>query len=79
MEKEHKPVFDMTQEELDNHLRPTVERVVAETFALGLPVSYQDERCPTDAHFIHEYGDGKQFLVLLDEVAMTHTVIRQLE
>ena len=62
MEKEHKPVFDMTQEELDNHLRPTVERVVAETFALGLPVSYQDERCPTNLHFIHEYEDGRQLL-----------------
>jgi hypothetical protein len=78
MEKDHKPIFDMTQEELDNHLRPTAEEAVAKRFRLGLPVSYRDDRCPTAAHFIHEYEDGRKFLVLLNESTMKYTTIRQL-
>jgi len=68
----------MTQDELDEHLRPAMEKAVADAFAKNLYVSYHDERCPSPAHFIHEYKDGKQFLILQDEYKMKYTVVRQL-
>ena len=69
----------MTQHELDEHLLLTTKEAIARRFASNLPVSYHDERCPTDSHFIYEYRDGRKFLVLQDEFTMNYKAISQLE
>lgn len=73
-----KSVFDMTQKELDVLLQPVTEAAISKRFEKGLPVAYQDERCPSDLHFIYEYKDGSQFLVLQHQNELSETVIKRL-
>jgi len=73
-----KPVFDMTIEELEAHLKPVTEKVIQDTFNKDLPISYRDERCPTAAHYVHEYRDGRVQLVVFDTETRETTVVKNL-
>ncbi len=74
-----KSVFELTQEDLDVRLLPLMNDAIAKRYDKGLPVSYRDDRCPTAWHFIHEYADGKKFLVQLDEATRDFGTIQQLD
>lgn len=76
--KAFKSVFDMTTEELEEHLKSATEKIIQETFDKDLPISYQDERCPTPAHYIHEYKDGRTQLVLFNSNTRESTVVKEL-
>ena len=60
-------IFDLTPEQEAARLQPATDQVKATIFAHGLPLVYQDERCPTDDYFIHEYEDGRVYLMLLKD------------
>ena len=76
--KDYKPVFDMTPVELEQHLRPLTEKAITKRFDMNLPISYQDERCTTSSHFIHEYKDGQKFLVKFNDTTRESAVVKQL-
>ena len=59
-------VFELTAEEEKERLQAVTGRLKKEIYAKGLPILYQDDRCPTDYHFIQEYQDGKTYLVKFD-------------
>lgn len=62
-----KSVFELSDEELQERLRPTFEAVKQQKFAKGGYITYHDPvLCPTDDHMIHEYRDRKE-LVKLDD------------
>jgi hypothetical protein len=68
------PIFDLTDEQLRERLRPTAEAVRRETFAKGGYLTYYDPSlCPTKKHFVHEYSDRKE-LVLIDQNYQEHFV-----
>ena len=68
MEKDDrsKSVFDLRPEEMQERFRNRLEELQKEVFDKGLPITYQDGRCPTDDHFIREYADGRLHLTLFD-------------
>jgi hypothetical protein len=56
-------IFDLSQEELRERLRPTSERIKQEAFAKNSYFTYYDPSvCPTTAHAIHEYRDRKELM-----------------
>lgn len=65
-QKNNGSVFDLSSEEREARLEPVTDQVARDLFAKGLPLTYRDERCPTDDHFIQEYEDGRIHLVLFD-------------
>jgi hypothetical protein len=68
------PIFGLTDEQLRERLRPTAEAVRRETFATGGYLTYYDPSlCPTKKHFVHEYSDRKE-LVLMDQNYQEHFV-----
>jgi hypothetical protein len=73
-----KSIFDLTPEEREAGLKVGTAAAVAAAFEKGLPVAYRDERCPSVNHFVHEYADGRQFLVLLDVDTGKEEVIKEL-
>jgi hypothetical protein len=73
-----KSIFDLTPEERPARLQPATDQVKKDIFAAGLPLVYQDDRCPTDSYFIHEYEDGRTYLMLMDIDNRTFTFITDL-
>jgi hypothetical protein len=59
-------VFDLTDAEEKARLQAVTDKLKKELYAKGLPMVYQDSRCPSENHFIREFEDGRVQLVLLD-------------
>jgi len=67
-------IFELTEEEFRERLRPTAEAVIKEKFAKGGYFTYYDPAvCPTSAHTVHEYRDRKE-LVWIDHNWKEHFV-----
>lgn len=68
------PVFNLSDEQLQERLRPKAEAVRRDKFAKGGYLSYYDPSvCPTPHHAIHEYSDRKE-LMWMDENYQEHFV-----
>ena len=67
-------IFDLSEEELRERLRPTSESLKLKKFKKGGYLTYYDPLiCPTSAHAIHEYSDKKQ-LTRVDSNGNEHFV-----
>ena len=70
-----KSIFDLSPEQRAARLQPATDQVKKDIFAAGLPLVYQDDRCPTDSHFIHEYEDGRVYLMLMDTDSRRFSIV----
>jgi hypothetical protein len=69
-----KSVFELSDEELQERLRPTFEAVQEKKFAKGGYITYYDPvLCPTNAYAVHEYRDRKD-LMWMDGLGKAHFV-----
>ena len=58
-------IFDLSEEELRERLRPISEKIKKETFAKNSYLTYYDPLvCPDTAYAIHEYRDRKELVKL---------------
>ena len=65
-------IFELSDEELRERLRPTSERIKQEAFAKNSYLPYYDPLvCPTTAHSVHEYRDRKE-LIWVDNTGKEH-------
>lgn len=68
------PIFDLSDEQLRERLRPAYEAMKQEAFAKGNYITYSDPSvCPTDSHMVHEYRDRKE-LIWMDDNYQEHFV-----
>ncbi len=57
------PIFELSDEELRERLRPAYEKIKQEAFAKNSYLTYYDPLvCPTSAHAVHEYRDRKELI-----------------
>lgn len=70
--------FELSDDEAAARFQKTLDKVKLELFAIGLPVSYQDDRCTADDLFIHEYEDGRLHLVRISPDGQSHTLVKDL-
>ncbi len=60
---ERKTIFEMTQAELREAIRPTAEKVKQDAWEKDTYISYYNEAlCPGDDTVIHEYKDRKELM-----------------
>jgi hypothetical protein len=58
-----KPIFELSDEELGERLRPTYEAMKQAAFSKGSYITYYDPSiCPTTSHAVHEYRDRKELM-----------------
>lgn len=69
----------MTAKEIEEYLQPATEQLIQELFDKNLPVTYRDTRCPSSSHYIHEYEDGRQYLVLFNANDRNTEIIQELK
>ena len=67
-------IFDLSEEQLRERLRPAYEAMKQKAFAKGNYITYHDPSvCPTSSHFVHEYSDRKE-LIWMDDNYQEHFV-----
>lgn len=71
-------LFDLTPNEITNRLQSVVMNVLSERKAQNLPVVYKNSLCIGRNQFIHEYPDGRKFLIRQNRNNSEEKVIRQL-
>jgi hypothetical protein len=68
------PIFELSDEQLRERLRPAYEAMKQKAFANGSYVTYSDPSvCPTSSYMVHEYSD-RQELIWMDDNYQEHFV-----
>ena len=60
-----KSIFDMSPEEIHEHLKPTAQKLKQAALDNGSWYSYKNELCVEPDMFIHEFKDGRKELIQL--------------
>jgi hypothetical protein len=60
-----KSVFDMSPEEIRDHLKPVAQELKQIALDAGSWYSYRNELCVEPDMFIHEFKDGRKELIQL--------------
>ncbi len=76
--KRNKPIPNPKAEQLEARLRKAGDQVRRDFFERGGPLTYQDERCPTEDYFIQEYEDGRIHLMHFEIYTGKFTLIKNL-
>jgi len=71
-------LFDLSPIEIANRLQSVVMNALSERKAQNLPVVYKNSLCTDRNQFIHEYPDGRKFLIRQNRNTSEEKVIRQL-
>jgi len=67
-------IFDLSDEQLRERLRPAYDAMKLQAFAKGSYITYSDPSvCPTTSHMVHEYSDRKE-LIWMDDSYQEHFV-----
>ena len=77
-ERKSKSVFELSEKEEEARLQAATDKVIKDLYAKGLPMVFQDDRCPTEYHFIQEYEDGRTYLVLFDIPSRDYIFVKDL-
>jgi len=72
-----KRFFDLSSNEIAKSLRAVVLREANERKAQNLPIIYKNSMCISRNQFIHEYPDGRKFLIRQNRNTSEEKVIRQ--
>jgi hypothetical protein len=69
---------DPQSEQLESRLRKAGDQARRDFFEKNAPLTYQDERCPTEDYFIQEYADGRIHLMHFEIFTGKFTLIKNL-
>lgn len=58
-------IFEMSPEEIHEHLKPTAQKLKQTALDNGSWYSYKNELCVEPDMFIHEFKDGRKELIQL--------------
>jgi hypothetical protein len=64
---------------LEAQLRSVLERALKSHARKHIPLVYKDNRCVRPNDFIHEYPDGRKFLIRQSLRSSKETVLRELK
>ncbi|WP_343303968.1 hypothetical protein AAHN97_20570 [Chitinophaga niabensis] len=64
---------------LEARLKSVLKRTLRSHARKDIPVVYKDQRCKRPNEFIHEYPDGRTFLIRQSRNTSNETVLRQLK
>jgi len=70
--------FEMTVEQLSGKLKTTLDEVLFSQAKKNIPLVYRNNFCVRKDQFIHEYTNGKKFLIQQDPSTSKERVLREL-
>jgi len=72
------PLFDLSGDEISERLKAVVMRALNEREAQNLPLVYRTSLCTRKNQFIHEYPDGRTYLIQQNSNNSEERVIRSI-
>jgi len=72
-----KLVIDKSRQELTEKIHATLAAVLKDHAAKNLPIVYRNSLCVKKNQFIHEYADGKKFLIQQNITNSEETILQQ--
>jgi hypothetical protein len=73
----NKRFFDLSSDEITESLQSVVLIEAEERKAKNLPLIYKNFMCTNSNQFIHEYPDGRKFLIRLNRNTSEEKIIKQ--
>jgi hypothetical protein len=71
-------LYDLSPTEIEKKLRSVLMNELNERKAMNLPIVYKNSLCISKNQFIHEYPDGRKFLIKQNTNTSEETIIIQL-
>lgn len=71
-----KSIFEMSPEEIHEHLKPTAQKLKQTALENGSWYSYRNELCIEPDMFIHEFIDGRKELIQLGNETGEFTILK---
>lgn len=78
MELKGRHIFELTDQERHDRLMPVLLEELRRTAAMNLPIIYRNKHCLQRNHFVHEYPDGRKYLMKFNCENSTTTIIQVL-
>jgi len=78
MELNGRHIFELTDQERHDRLMPVLLEELRRTAAMNLPIIYLNKDCTQKNHFIHEYPDGRKYLIEINCENSVETILKVL-
>ncbi|SIO51960.1 hypothetical protein [Chitinophaga niabensis] len=74
-----KVIHTVAAPNLEARLKSVLKRTLRSHASKNIPIVYKDQRCKRPNEFIHEYPDGRKFLICQSRDTSSETVLRRLK
>lgn len=76
--KKHRLIFELSKSERELRLKSALNEVIQLTVDMQKPLVYRNNLCIQPNFFIHQYPNGKKFLISQDEENSKENILREL-
>ena len=74
----HRLIFELSKSERELRLKSALNEVIQLTVDMQKPLVYRNNLCIQPNFFIHQYPNGKKFLISQDEENSKENILREL-
>jgi len=76
--KKHRLIFELSKSERELRLKSALNEVVQLTIDMQKPFVYRNNLCIQPNFFIHQYPNGKKYLISQDQENSKENILREL-
>lgn len=76
--KKHRLIFELSKSERELRLKSALNEAIQLTLDMQKPLVYRNSLCIQPNFFIHQYPNGKKFLISQDQENSKESVLREL-
>jgi len=76
--KKHRLIFELSKSERELRLKSALNEIVQLTIDLQKPFVYRNDLCIQPNFFIHQYPNGKKYLISQDQENSKENILREL-
>ena len=76
--KKHRLIFELSKSERESRLKSALNEVIQLTIDMQKPFVYRNNLCIQPNFFIHQYPNGKKFLISQNQDNSKERILREL-
>ncbi|MBB5646188.1 hypothetical protein [Pedobacter cryoconitis] len=76
--KKHRLIFELSKSERELRLKSALNEVIQLTVDMQKPFVYRNNLCIQPNFFIHQYPNGKKYLISQDQENSKENILREL-
>ena len=76
--KKHRLIFELSKSERESRLKSALKEVIQLTIDMQKPIVYRNNLCIQPNYFIHQYPNGKKYLISQNQEDSKERILREL-